>query len=134
MNKMKFKSFAKYLLLAQVASDAGKGYISSKANNVAKALEKNYDLKDRYIAQAIKLAKGLGNVTVSLGIDDDLGMDIVYFDIKGYGQVSFHSFKDWSYTGLNYNGKWNGIRGGSIKTCQKLARKLNLPHYSHKFK
>jgi len=132
MNKQKFKIFAKYLLLAQVASDAGKGYISSKANNVKKALEENYNLKDKYIAQAISVARGLGNVKVSLGIDKRLGMDVVYFDIKGYGQVSFHSYRDWSYTGLPYNGKWNGIKGGSLMTCRKLARKLNLPYYKHK--
>ena len=128
----KFREFAKYLLLAQVASDAGKGYISSRANNIKNALDKNYGLKDRYIAQAIALAKGLGNVKVSLGVDEYLGMDVVYFDIKGYGQVSFHSYKDWSYTGLPYNGKWNGIRGGSLMTCRKLAKKLNLPYYNHK--
>lgn len=132
MNKQKFKQFAKYLLLAQTASDAGKGYISSRANNVKNALDKNYGLKDRYIAQAISLARGLGNVKVSLGVDDLLDMDIVYFDIQGYGQVSFHSFKDWSYTGLPYNGKWNDIKGGSVMTCKKLARKLNLPYYKHK--
>ena len=127
MNKAAFKQFAKYLLLAQTASDAGKGYISSKANNASKALEKNYAAKDKYIAQAIDAARCLGNVRVSLS--DDMGMSVVLFDISGYGQVSFHSYKDWEYKKLPYGG-WNGIRGGSLMTCQKLARKLNLPYYN----
>ena len=133
--KERFKTFAKYLLLAQVASDAGKGDYSSKAVNASTALEENYKVKDAYIAQAIEAAKGLGNVRVSLGSDPYLGMSIVYFDIKGYGQVSFHSFRDWeNYKNLP-EGEWNGIRGGSLRTCRKLARKLNLPHYRvNKFK
>ena len=123
------RNFAKYILLAQTASDAGKGFISSKANNAEKALDEGYVLKDKYIAQAISAARNLRNVKVSCSYD--IGMTVVMFDIRGYGQISFHSFKDWSYLNLPY-GEWNGIKGGSIKTCQKLARKYNLPYYKIK--
>ena len=123
------RNFAKFILLAQTASDAGKGYISSKANNAEKALDEGYALKDKYIAQAIAASRNLRNVKVSISCDNY--MDVVLFDIRGYGQISFHSFKDWSYLRLPY-GEWNGIKGGSIKTCQKLARKFNLPYYKIK--
>ena len=127
--KKEFKTFAKFLLLAQTASDAGKDFVSTKSHNAKNAIEQNYGLKDKYIRQAISHAKALGNV--SIGIDADNSMSVVLFDIKGYGQVAFHTFSNFSHIrdeGVN----WNGIRGGSIMTCQKIAKKLNLPFYGHK--
>jgi len=120
-------------LLAQAASDAGKGFESSKASNASKALEAGYALKDGYILQAIMAAKKLptGLVRVGVNYDFHLGMTVILFDIKGYGQVSFHSF-DERFEGYKSDKRvrWNGVRGGSIMTCQKLARNLNLPHYN----
>jgi len=126
-----FKECIKYILLAQVASDAGKGYVSAKSNNARKALAKKYAVKDKYITQAIAAARRTTLVRVSYGVDFGLGMDIIYFDIRGFGQVSFHSYKEWWYLNLP-EGRWNGIAGGSVDTCKKLARKLNLPYYKTK--
>jgi len=131
----KFKNFAKTILLAQVASDAGKGYLSAKeTSNASKAIEMDYSLKDRYIKEAISLAAGISSVKVGIDIDEELGMTVVLFEVKGYGQISFHSF-DGFFTQrklLKDSIIWNGIRGGSVKTCMKLARKLNLQHYMKK--
>jgi len=73
----------------------------------------------------------LGNVARGLqfwrGFEFDLGMTIVYFDIDGYGQVSFHTFG--KFNKLSNDGVWNGVRGGSIATCQRLAKRYGLQQY-----
>jgi hypothetical protein len=124
-----FKEFAKYLLLAQTASDAGKGYVSTKSNSAKNAVELDYDIKDMYIRQAIAKAKCLPNVKV--GVSGDIGMVVILFDIKGYGQVSFHTFGNYSHLVGDVSVRWNGVRGGSIFTCIKIAKKYNLPWYKH---
>lgn len=65
------KQFAKYLLLAQTASDAGKGYISATSKNADTAKTKNYSLKDNYIRQAIALMPR----HVKVGISSDKWRD-----------------------------------------------------------
>jgi hypothetical protein len=121
------KKFAKFLLLAQAASDAGKGYIQP-SKNANKAVSKGYGLKDLYISQAIAEAKKhKSRVKVSRDFDCDLGMTIVYFDIEGYGQVSFHTFE--KFNKLPNNGAWDGIKGGSIATCRRLAKRYGLQEY-----
>jgi len=123
-----FKNFVKFILLAQTASDAGKGYISTKSLNCKNAIDKNYGLKDKYIAQAISFGKKCKNVTVGHNSCDN----ILLFNVRGYGQISFHTFKNWEYLKLEDEVAWNEITGGSLMTCTKLARKLNFPFYKHK--
>jgi len=125
--KQNFRAFAKFILLAQTASDAGKSFISSKSGNASKAIEINYGLKDKYIEQAISFGKKCPNVEI--GHDDC--QNVVLFNIKGYGQISFHSFKDWGYVRFPDKVVWNGVYGGSIMSCKRLAKKLNLPFYKH---
>lgn len=122
------KSFIKYLLLAQTSSDAGKGFLSTKAVNGRNATNGGYCLKPNYIRQAIAESKKYPN-SVKVSQSDDDGMEVVYFDLKGYGQISFH-VPEGGFSHLP-KGKWNGVSGGSIKTCQKLAKKFNLPWYNH---
>jgi hypothetical protein len=128
--KADFKQFAKFLILAQSASDAGKGYVPEDglAHNAQNAVQNGYDLKDRYIFQAIAYAKRLPNGVVNIGVDYDMGMSIIYFDVPGYGQVSFHSYSKFGVKS-DPNVAWNGVRGGSLATCEKLARKLGLLSY-----
>ena len=124
-----FKNFAKFVLLAQTASDAGKNFISSKSKNCSKAITMNYSLKDKYIEQAISYGKKCSGV-VEIGHDDY--SNVILFNIRGFGQISFHSFKNWDYVKFPNIVEWNQIRGGSLMTCKKLAKKLNLPHYKRK--
>jgi hypothetical protein len=126
MKKQNFKNFVKNLLLAQLASDSGKGYFSC-AHNGKNAQERGYGMKDEYIKQSIAYSKRLNNVFVS--ISEDFDMTVVIFDVKGYGQVSFHTFADLSYV-KSAKRKWNGIRGGSLKTCKTIAKKMNLQYYA----
>jgi hypothetical protein len=130
-----FKEIVKFIILAQTASDAGKGYDSTTAVNGKKAIDSGYRLKDKYIRQAIGLVikankKGDRNIVVSL--DHDYGMSVVLFDVKGYGQISFHSYSNYKkFEYMDAGRPWNGIIGGSVRTCQKLARRFNLPWYNH---
>lgn len=130
------KNFFKFILLAQTASDAGKGYDSSNATNAKNAIEQNYDLKDKYITQCLSLLKNNKDIqkNVKFNLTSDINMSVVIFDIKGYGQISFHSYSSFeSYKKLSIPElKWNGIFGGSLITCKKIAKLNNLPYYKHK--
>ena len=127
MSKSKFREFAKYLLLAQTASDSGKGWGSS-AHNADNAQAAGYGLKDDYIRQAIAAARHCSNVRVEqkgdLGLYD---MNVIYFTIMNVGQVSFHSFS--SFSGVPKTGCWKGNQGESQMVCHKLNRSLNLQCY-----
>ncbi len=136
--KKEFKRFIKFVSLAQVASDSGKGYISTKSINGAKAIQEEYGLKDTYIQQAIDMAQFLPNVRVGIEYIDDVSDSlncrrIILFDIRGYGQMSFHAFARYDRY-VQYADKvvWNQILGGSLKTVKKLNKKFNLPYYKHK--
>ncbi len=120
-----FQTFAKYLLLAEVASDAGKGLIQTNKNNIRTAEKKGYEVKNLYIAQALSTARLLHNVSTCV---DNAG--IIYFDIANFGQVSFHTFKNWKKYHLSVDDNaWNENIGGSVYVCKKLAKQLNLPFY-----
>lgn len=115
------KKFAQYLILAQIASNSGKGdwALSQNAQN---AVRGGYEVKDKYILQAITEAQSLRQVAVSKGFH--IGMTVVFFDIAGFGQVSFHSFSDFSK--VAEGGEWDGKVGGSEKCCSKLNKKFSL--------
>ena len=125
--KKKLAKFAKFLCLAQAASDAGKGFACAR-HNASNAVREGYGLKDAYIRQAVAEAKKLGDL-VKVSTDMQY-MFIIYFDIKGFGQVSFHSFhpiKNWE----KYpTGVWNEWIGGSVEICKKLERAFNLQVYN----
>lgn len=133
----RFREFAKNILLAQVASDSGKLIFNRSASNVENAVRENYFIKSQYIHQAISHAKRLPNKLVKVGISkDEKGVPIVLFDIKGYGQVSFHlpelDYNNPKYDRYRERVSWNGIKSSSVRTCEKLARKLQLPYYRKK--
>ncbi len=119
------KKVCQLILLAQTASNGGK-YCGSNPQNTAKAAAAGYSLKDLYISQAAALSKKTPGVKVSTSVDMENcpGMTVVYFDILGVGQVSFHSFRRWR--NLPTGGKWDRRLGGSMNTCKKLARRFNL--------
>lgn len=120
-----FKRFAKFLCLALKASDAGKGIVVADRHNGENAVRGGYGLKDSYLLQAISEAQGLQAVKVWWSWDG--GMSVVGFDVAGYGQASFHSFrKGWN---VPCRDGWNGIHGGSGKTCRRLSRRLKLQVY-----
>jgi hypothetical protein len=127
MKKENLKTFSKYLLLAQSASDAGKG--AACAYNARNAEVYAYRLKDSYISQAAAVAKKCPSVRIGLAFDERLDMQILFFEIKSIGQLSFHSNSNWDHLKTDSRVKWNGDRSSSKRVCRALSRKFNLNHY-----
>ena len=122
MSKSKsWREFVRFLLLAQAASDAGKGIPSSKGSQSLKARKYEYAAKSDYISQAIVWGKRVPRVRVG-GSNG-----IVLFSIEGVGQVSFHVWEG-EEVGLSPAADWDGQRGGSRRTCRKLAQMTQMGH------
>ncbi len=131
--KSSFRNFAKFVLLTQSASDSGKGYIRNK-KNALKAEQYGYTLKVHYVMQAVACINRsrMGNVFVCRNYD--VYGNIIYFNIKGFGQISFH-IPYFERCGkllkkiCVVEDAWNGIAGGSLMTCRKLVKKLSLKNF-----
>ena len=132
------------IILAQIASDAGKGIfdISIKDKRCDLAKIKAYDIKDRFILDAIKIIDSNPRCGVNYFVEstpDQNGYQsmLVYFDINFYGcrfQVSFHSPADkTSLKNLSQKGRkthWikrdSNTQIGSREACEQMAQVLNL--------
>ena len=123
--KESLRRFAKFLCLAQAASDSGKG-CTAQGLTSANAVEAGYGLKDLYIRQAVaEVERGQLHGTVKVSWGGDF-MFIVYFDIVGFGQVSFHSPHPLRKYQRLPVGVWTRRIGESYETCRKLNKELNL--------
>lgn len=133
------KEIARYIILAQTASDAGKGiefrYIERNCTRGAQKF--GYDAKLWYILKAISLIRtcdqSMFRYYVTGNTPDQNGYDsvLVYFDVKLKGerrQISFHT--PWSEAegsplkllmGSGRKTRWDGKVGGSSDTCYDLA-------------
>lgn len=120
--KQRFVACCKLIILAQIASDSGKDCYQDQCNNSGKATQKGYRIKNDYIWYAVKAA-ALCPSLVRVSQKDT----IIYFDIKGYGQVSFHTFTVWP--NVPHTGVWTGYIGSSSLVCATMSRKLNLGLY-----
>ena len=130
-----YRNAIRYILLAQTASDAGKSINSVGGVNSINASNRGYKLKDSYILQAIYYACKVKDIQVSKGFDHEIGMIILYFDIEGIGQVSFHTHRPYHKWKVDEGGEWDGSKRGTVRLiCRKLARKYKLTAYykSHK--
>lgn len=96
------RNVVKFIVLAQVGSDAGKGIYELNACPLAteseqKAAERGkYAIKDRWIYQALERVAGKRNTEFHFYVTDgEITPYLVYFDFKVEGkrfQISFHSF------------------------------------------
>ena len=136
------KNIIKNIILAQIASDAGKGYYDVAntsfpiiGKEVRKAKHFGYEIKDKYIRNAIELINTTPRCRVNywcVKAPDQNGYDsiIAYFDIKGDKryQISFHS--PWDRTPLKgylSHGRptrWTKEVKGSIKACLELLKEI----------
>lgn len=126
------------IILAQSASDAGKGYENIYGPGVGKdqsAVRKGYSLKLTYILRAIRqLRTGKPSRYINYWVDPDTL--ITYFDIRiedgnGIGhrfQISFHTpehvpgyEKLVQYSGKGRVTRWNKLVGGSREAAEALA-------------
>jgi hypothetical protein len=125
--KKELRNFYKFLTLAQTSSDAGKFCFPPSHNN-ATAVKEGYDLKDQYILHAAAIAKKAGVKVWWEWSDIPRLKTIVYFE-TAFGQVSFHTHlegKVCEKIASAPTGKWNGVRGGSRRVCDKASALLQL--------
>ncbi len=105
MKKGLNEAIARHIILAQVASDGGKGIdtlwnaIRAYMPGTRKARFRGYDDKDQHITKALDLISAAhGRSGFSYFISKDPGlydMTLVYFNFKLYGmryQISFHTY------------------------------------------
>lgn len=124
------KVISKYIILAQVASDGGKGI--NTLNNLFPTSRlvsyKGYDVKNVYIKKAIHMIQKSKDSIFRFYVKEDwkIANYIVYFNFKLDGkrfQVSFHSFKDWSrYKRKDYQTRWN--KRDSREACLRLYEEI----------
>lgn len=130
------KRIATAIILAQIASDAGKGdyELAEYCNRLVEAYgakEKGYRKKDDYIRKAIALIRHYGakEVYYHVQMDEKIRQNrngdpafIIYFNWKIDGkryQASFHSFGNWyQYLGGSCRTHWD--RRDSRKACAAL--------------
>ena len=128
------KKIAKYIVLAQVASDSGKDLdylkdlLGDKSN---KAWREEYKGKDKYIMFALKLiAKNPDcNFRFSVVSGQDVSTHLVYFSFKLDGvrhQVSFHSFDKNLHQFRCSSKKTRWDHKSSRSNCVKLAQYYSL--------
>ena len=124
----------KCLVLAQAASDSGKGikYLYQEIPEfpgISKAYDKGYAYKDLMILKAIDLINKSRKSLVHFYVtrDPEISSYLVYFDIKGeFGrfQISFHCFNEkiykyWNPSNKNSQCRWDN--GNSRDTARLLA-------------
>ena len=134
------KEIARNVVLAQVASDAGKKIetdIQIKGSHGARDL--GYGLKVNYIMTALKLIRK-NKTQFSYWAEESpdqngYGSVIVYFEFPLWGemlQVSFHTPESlvpremWKLVNTGRPTVWNGIIGGSRACCENLKEVFNL--------
>lgn len=131
------KQIIRFICLAQIASDAGKGIyeleMSSKMADTA--AWRKYAIKDKMIFEAIKIINNSRRCGINYHIvsgKDQNGHDsyIIYFDVKVEGerrQVSFHSFnkKLWSPR-VNTGRKTVWDEKSSRYNCKKFIEEYAL--------
>ena len=133
------KEISKNIVLAQVASDKGKGIESIEIKGSRGARDLGYGLKVNYIMTALKLIrknKTQFSYWVESAPDQNgYGSVIVYFEYILWGeklQVSFHTPESlvpremWKLVNTGRPTVWNGIIGGSRTCCEKLKEVFDL--------
>lgn len=131
------KQAAKAIILAQVASDGGKGIVElinalpkTLMPSAEKAWDAGYAFKDELLERACTIVARHHDNDIRFFVTEDkqgVAKFIVYFDIKVNGkrwQASFHSFsKRWSrWTKSTVASRGNWDHKSSRATCLELAK------------
>ncbi len=130
------KAIAETIIMAQVASDAGKGIddlalkLTDNARN-RNAQSHGYNVKDLYILKALNRINATKSPDVRYFVtrDEHINSYLVYFDIKLNGhrlQVSFHSFskKLKAYLGSKEPSHWD--HKSSRNSCVYMAQYFKI--------
>jgi hypothetical protein len=136
------REIARYIILAQSASDAGKGSKFRYIPDSRGAFHFGYGVKTSYILAAIRLIRACNQnmfryyVTGNTPDQNGNASVIVYFDVKLEGkrrQISFHT--PWNQVegtilerliGSGRKTRWDRNIGGSSDTCYDLAEYFHL--------
>ena len=133
------KQAARRIILAQVASDGGKGIVellNVMPNNLMPSAQKawnaGYDVKDKLLEQACKIVACHNTYDIRFFVTEDkegIAKYIVYFDVYIEGrkwQVSFHSFDNrwakWTKSSIPSRGHWD--HKSSRETCINMLKLL----------
>lgn len=134
------KQACKNIILAQIASDGGKGItelidvIPNKLSEDAKkAWEAGYEAKDELLERACLIVARHRDPDIRFFVTNDkqrVAKFIIYFDIKVDGkrwQASFHSFnvkrwRKWEKSTVASRGNWD--HKNSRESCRIVAEKL----------
>jgi hypothetical protein len=137
------KNAALNIILAQVASDAGKGIVElyealpkSMKHVASKALKSGYAAKDELLERACLIVARHKDPDIRFFVSEDakgIAKFIIYFDIRiddKKWQASFHSFgkkrwSKWLKSTVPSRGHWD--HKSSRNTCKELARFLEKP-------
>lgn len=131
------KDIARYICLAQIASDAGKNTFKLSIEGAKEAKKYGYHVKDSYILTAIKNinklhSKEWGYFVLKAPDQNGTSSKIIYFLYRENGmrlQISFHSFsggeiKKMAEKTTGMTQRWD--HKSSRKNCQILKRIFNL--------
>jgi len=133
------KQAVRRIVLAQVASDGGKGItdlLDMMPNNIMPAAQRawnsGYAVKDKLLEQACAITACHKNSDVHFFVTEDkqsIAKFIVYFDVKiedKRWQVSFHSFSNrwakWAKSTVASRGHWD--HKSSREACVKMLQLL----------
>lgn len=130
---------ARYICLAQVASDAGKWIFDIGMEGSRNAEHWGYDIKVDYIAKAIRTINKNNRCGLNYWVEYDLDQNghcsiVVYFDIKLEDrrlQISFHTplwkgDKLEPFVGSGRKTRWNKKTNGSREAVKFLIEKFGF--------
>ena len=136
----KFKDFnkeiAKCIILAQIASDSGKGISRLHINGDEKAFQKGYKEKEYNIKKAIELINSSCKCSFKYyckrSSDYNRRSNSFYFAFEEKGKqyvISFHSFSKDDFVRKakkNFNSIIHWNNNNSFEACKKLILEYNL--------
>lgn len=128
------KKMFEAIVLAQVASDAGKGIddlaaILKQTARVRQAREKGYHVKDVYILDVLMNIRPCDDIHYFVTRDEKINSYLVYFDIRlsdGRYQVSFHCFNDKLKKFLSKRESSHWDKKSSRFACEKIAAYIGM--------
>lgn len=132
-----FKQIVRAIVMAQVASDAGKHVHNVHLHRDHHPHAEGYKSKDFYILRAVRMIDSAPPCGINYRAEeapDQNGYNsvLIYFDIRYNGeryQVSFHNpptAELKKICGKGRKTRWTGEIGGSRRACQDLIQLLNL--------
>lgn len=117
------KSIARYLILAQIASDAGKGIHRLHIEGDEKAHEMGYTLKEGYILKAIEIIRKIPNNFFRFYIEERP-------DQNGYASII--ALFSWKIHGKRFQCSFHNPYGRASKALKSIIGSGRAEHWTGK--